>query len=119
MNESLAVAVEYIDDPPPPCNTYWDMWGLPLFGAKTPDPIICEINKCRDERPKYYVKVNSFDNKRGIESAVLSYIAHRPDQIKDYEPGFRLVRAEMEGRKIGYTLESYAVNKAPAGSRYS
>merc|ERR1711907_577198 len=70
------------------------MWGLPLF----------EINMARKAKPNYYIKVAGFDNTRGTESCVLSFIVQRPA----YEPGFRLVRQESTGRKLVYTIEAYA-----------
>jgi len=90
------------------------MWGLPLFDIKDPAAILFEVNMCRKAKPNYYVKLVGFDNSRGIESAVLSFIVQRPS----YEPGFRLVRQEMAGRNIGYTIESYASSSKPEGERY-
>jgi ribulose-bisphosphate carboxylase small chain len=43
----------------------------------------------------------------------MSFIVNRPA----VEPGFRLVRQEIEGRAIRYTVESYAA-QAPEGTRY-
>jgi len=45
---------------------------------------------------------------------VTSFIVNRP---KD-EPGFRLVRSEEGGRTIRYSIESYAVQARPEGTRY-
>ena len=69
---------------------------------------------CRKAKSNYYVKVVGFDNSRGVESAVLSFIVQRPS----YEPGFRLVRQEMEGRRLQYTIEAYAPSQKPEGERY-
>merc|ERR1711937_1083373 len=90
------------------------MWGLPLFDIKDPAAILFEINMCRKAKPNFYVKVAAFDNARGTESCVCSYIVQRPA----YEPGFRLVRQEVEGRKLVYTIESYTQVAMPMGSRY-
>jgi len=90
------------------------MWGLPLFDIKDPAAILFEVNMARKAKPNFYVKIVCFDNTRGIESSVLSFIVQRPS----YEPGFRLVRQELEGRKIGYTIESYAASSKPEGERY-
>ena len=40
-------------------------------------------------------------------------VAHLMEQ-----PGFRLVRSEEPGRTIRYSIESYAVQRAPEGARY-
>ena len=90
------------------------MWGLPLFDVKDPAAILFELNMAKKAKPNYYVKVCCFDNSRGVESCVLSFIAQRPA----YEPGFRLVRNEVDGRKLQYTIESYAAVGKPEGERY-
>ena len=113
LDKSYAISVEYTDDPHPR-NAYWEMWGLPLFDIKDPAAILFEVNMCRKAKSNYYVKLVGFDNSRGIESAVLSFIVQRPS----YEPGFRLVRQEMEGRRLQYTIEAYAPSQKPEGERY-
>jgi ribulose-bisphosphate carboxylase small chain len=113
LNKSWAVSIEYTDDPHPR-NSYWEMWGLPLFDVKDPAAILFEINMARKAKPNYYIKVACFDNTRGIESCVLSFIVQRPS----YEPGFKLTRQEVHGRNLVYTLESYSVDAKPEGERY-
>jgi len=113
LNKSWAISIEYTDDPHPR-NSYWEMWGLPLFDIKDPAAVLFEINMVRRAKPNYYIKVACFDNSRGIESCVLSYIVQRPA----YEPGFKLTRQEVQGRSLVYTLESYAVDSKPEGERY-
>ena len=113
LNKSWAISIEYTDDPHPR-NCYWEMWGLPLFDIKDPAAVLFEINMVRRAKPNYYIKVACFDNSRGIESCVLSYIVQRPA----YEPGFKLTRQEVAGRSLVYTLESYAVDSKPEGERY-
>ena len=113
ISKGWAMNVEYTDDPHPR-NNYWEMWGLPLFDIKDPAAILFEINMAKKAKPNYYVKVCAFDNARGTESCVLSFIVQRPA----YEPGFKLVRQEAEGRRLVYTLESYAAGSKPDGERY-
>ena len=55
----------------------------------------------------------AFDNTRGIESIAMSFIVNRPTN----EPGFGLVRQEVDGRSIRYTIHSYATDK-PETQRY-
>jgi ribulose-bisphosphate carboxylase small chain len=112
IDNDWAVNVEYTDDPHPR-NSYWEMWGLPMFDLKDPAGILMEINECRKAFPGHYVRVSAFDSTRGVESLKMSYIVNRPRE----EPGFRLERAEMEGRRIRYSLHAYATDK-PAGERY-
>ena len=114
LEKSWAISIEYTDDPHPR-NNYWEMWGLPLFDIKDPAAVLFEVNMARKAKPNYYVKIACFDNSRGIESCVLSFIVQRPS----YEPGFRLSRQEVAGRNLVYTLESYSVNAKPDGERYA
>ncbi len=113
LNHQWAVSVEFTDDPHPR-NTYWEMWDLPMFEIKDPAGIMLEVNACRKAYPNHYIRVLAFDNHRGVESVTLSFIVNRPS----YEPGFRLVRQEVEGRHIRYTVHSYATDN-PEGERYS
>ena len=113
LSKNWAVSVEFTDDPHPR-NNYWEMWGLPLFDIKDPAAILFEINMARKAKPNYYVKLVAFDNTRGVESSVMSFIIQRPS----YEPGFRLVRQEVAGRKLVYTIEAYAPVMKPEGERY-
>jgi ribulose-bisphosphate carboxylase small chain len=113
ISKGWALNVEYTDDPHPR-NAYWDLWGLPLFDVKDPAAILFEVNMCRKAKPNFYIKLVGFDNTRGTESSVLSFIVQRPA----YEPGFKLVRQESVGRNLTYTIESYAVNGKPEGERY-
>jgi len=112
-NNGYAVGIEYTDDPHPR-NCYWELWGLPLFDMPNPSSILYEINECRKAHPNKYVKINAFDNTRGVESTNMSFIVQRPS----FEPGFYLVRQEGKGRNIIYTISSYAVQSAAEGARY-
>ena len=113
IKSGFAVSIEWTDDPHPR-NCYWEMWGLPLFDVPDASAIIYEITECRKAHPGVYIKVNAFNNARGVESTALSFITNRPK----YEPGFYLVRQEGKGRNIIYTIQSYAVQAAAEGSRY-
>jgi len=56
IDKSWAVSIEYTDDPHPR-NSYWEMWGLPLFDIKDPAAILFEINMARKAKPNYYIKI--------------------------------------------------------------
>ncbi len=112
LGNGWAVNVEYTDDPHPR-NTYWEMFGMPMFDLKDPAGVLQEINACRKNFPNHYVRVTAFDNRRGWETPRMSFIVNRPVE----EPGFRLDRQEVDGRKIRYTTHAYAADK-PAGERY-
>jgi ribulose-bisphosphate carboxylase small chain len=113
LDNSYAISIEFTDDPHPR-NSYWEMWGLPLFDIKDPAAVLFEINMCKKAKPNFYVKVCSFDNTRGVESCVCAYIVQRPA----YEPGFKIIRQEGKGRNLVYTIESYASASKPEGERY-
>lgn len=112
LDNGWAVNVEYTDDPHPR-NSYWEMWGLPMFDLQDPAAILYEVNACRKAFPRHYIRVNASDATRGVESLRLSFIVNRPPE----EPGFRLERIETEGRNVRYKLHSYATDR-PAGERY-
>jgi len=112
LDNGWAVNVEYTDDPHPR-NSYWEMWGHPMFDLKDPAGVMLEVNECRKTFPDQYVRLSAFDATRGIESVRLSFIVNRPAE----EPGFHLERTETSGRTVRYTLKSYAT-RAPTGQRY-
>jgi ribulose-bisphosphate carboxylase small chain len=112
LKNNWAVNVEYTDDPHPR-NTYWEMFGIPMFDLKDPAGILMEINDCRKTFPNHYVRVTAFNSDRGVESPCMSFMVNRPKN----EPGFGLVRQETEGRQIRYTVHSYATEK-PESQRY-
>ena len=114
LKNNWAVNVEYTDDPHPR-NTYWEMFGMPMFDLKDPAGILMEVNQCRKTFPNHYVRVTAFDSTQGWETPRMSFIVNRPKN----EPGFRLVRQESAGRAIRYTVESYAVTRGSENERYS
>ncbi|HET9580569.1 MAG TPA: ribulose bisphosphate carboxylase small subunit, partial [Usitatibacter sp.] len=89
---------------PHPRNTYWEMFGPPMFDLKDAAGAMAEITACRATFPGHYIRVNAFDATRGWETIRLSFIVNRPAQ----EPGFRLVRTESEGRMQRYSIERRA-----------
>jgi ribulose-bisphosphate carboxylase small chain len=112
LDQGWALGIEYTDDPHPR-NTYWEMWGNPMFDLKDAAGVVNELNDCRRAQPDGYIRINAFDASHGWETVRLSFIVHRPAD----EPGFRLARTEAEGRRITYKTEAYAIAK-PEGERY-
>lgn len=113
LTKGWAMAIEYTDDPHPR-NTYWEMYGPPMFDLHDPAGIMLELDACRQTFSNYYIRLTAFDSSQGVESLVMSFIVNRPP----VEPGFRLVRHEEAGRSIRYSIESYAVQARPEGGRY-
>jgi ribulose-bisphosphate carboxylase small chain len=108
-----AVGIEYTDDPHPR-NTFWEMFGNPMFDLRDPAGIMMEIKRCRATFPNHYIRITGFDSTHTVESVVISFIVNRPPN----EPGFRLSRQETSGRTMRYSVDSYAVHAAPEGARY-
>ena len=113
LDNDWAISIEHTDDPHPR-NSYWDMWGLPMFDLKDPAGILMEINNCRKTFPNHYIRVTAFSSVQGTESPTMSFIVNRPKT----EPGFGLVRQEVDGRAVRYTVHSYATDN-PENERYS
>ena len=112
LKNNWAWSIEYTDDPHPR-NTYWEMFGMPMFDLKDAAGIMLELNNCRKTFPKMYIRMTAFDSSHGWESPRMSFIVNRP---KD-EPGFLVEREERNGRTQGYAIKSYATKK-PENERY-
>ena len=112
LAQGWAVSVEHTDDIHPR-NTYWEMFGMPMFDLRDAAGVMQEIDACRKTFADEYVRVNAFDSTRGWETVRLSFLVNRPAN----EPGFRLRRTEAEGRVQRYSIEPYAAERPP-GERY-
>ncbi len=112
LDQGWALSIEHTDDPHPR-NTYWEMFGNPMFDLHDAAGVMAELASARASLAGRYIKVNAFDATHGVESLRLSFITDRPE----VEPGFGLVRSEGEGRHIRYTIHSYAAERPP-GERY-
>ena len=112
LQKGYAWSVEYTDDPHPR-NTYWDMFGMPMFDLADAAGVVMELNHCRKTFPQHYIRLMAFDSTRGVETIVMSFIVNRPTT----EPGFGLARQEVNGRSMRYTVHSYATDK-PEAERY-
>jgi len=113
LGKGWALGVEYTDDPHPR-NTFWEMFGNPMFDVQDAAGVMLELASCRKTFPQHYIRMTAFDSTHGTESVVMSFIVNRPAK----EPGFRLIRTEEPGRTLRYSMESYAVQAQPEGSRY-
>ena len=112
LDQGWAVSLEHTDDPHPR-NTYWEMFGAPMFDLRDAAGVMVELRDVRATFPQHYIRLNAFDATRGIESVRLSFIVNRPT----HEPGFVLERQEVAGRSIHYTIRAYATDR-PEGERY-
>lgn len=112
LNHDWPLNIEFTDDPHPR-NTYWEMWGLPLFDLRDAVGIMQEINACRDLYPHHYIRVSAYDRTKGRQTIALSFIVNRP--LTD--PGFALARQEAHDRVMRYSSRNYATDK-PKGERF-
>ena len=112
LEKGYAWSVEYTDDPHPR-NTYWEMFGMPMFDPKDAAGAPMELQNCRKTFPNHYIRLLAFDPTRGVESIAMSFIVNRPA----VEPGFSLARQETVGRTIRYTIHGYS-SDLPEAERY-
>ncbi len=112
LRRGYAWSVEYSDDPHPR-NTYWEMYGMPMFDLRDAAGVLAELAGCRKAFPRHYIRLMAFDSTRGVESIAMSFIVQRPPT----EPGFALERQEVDGRQQRYSLRGYAAQR-PDGERY-
>ncbi len=113
LEKGWAVNLEFTDDPHPR-NTYWEMWGLPMFDLRDAKAALIELNACRKVYGDRYIRLSAFDSSHGWESVRISFIVNRPNN----EEGFRLDRMEAHGRVQRYSTRAYATDK-PEGNRYA
>ncbi|MGN6454555.1 MAG: ribulose bisphosphate carboxylase small subunit [Steroidobacteraceae bacterium] len=111
LRRGYAWSVEYTDDPHPR-NTYWEMFGMPMFDLRDAAGVMLELQNCRKTFPQRYIRLVAFDATRGVESIAMSFIVQRPPS----EPGFGLIRQEGPGRTLRYTVHGYGTDR-PEGER--
>jgi ribulose-bisphosphate carboxylase small chain len=113
IDNNWAVNLEFTDDPHPR-NTYWEMWGLPMFDLRDAKAVLMELDACRKVYGDRYIRLSAFDSSHGWESVRISFVVNRPKN----EDGFRLDRTNAHGRVQRYATRAYATDK-PEGERYA
>jgi ribulose-bisphosphate carboxylase small chain len=101
-----AVNIEFTDDPHPR-NTYWEMWGLPMFDLADAAGVMMELSECRRVYGDRYIRLSGFDASHGWESVRISFLVNRPAR----EVQFELERQEVAGRGLRYTTRRYQVQQ--------
>ena len=101
LKNDWAIGLEYTDDPHPR-NTYWDMWGLPMFDLQDPKGVMMELEECRKAHSESYIRINAFDSTRGFETVRMSFIVNRPQ----VEPKFTMTRTDIRGRSQTYSWQA-------------
>ena len=97
LKNDWAIGIEHTDDPHPR-NTYWNMWGNPMFDLKDAKGVMMELDECRKAHPEDYIRVNAFDSTRGWETVRMSFLVNRPK----VEPHLVMSRADTKGRSQNY-----------------
>ncbi len=101
LSRDWAVSLEYSYDPHPR-NTYWEMWGNPMFDLKDAKGVMMELDACRNAHPEAYIRMQAFDNTRGWETVMMSFIVNRPST----EPSFHMQRIDFQGRLQKYAWDT-------------
>ncbi len=99
LRNDWAIGIEFTSDPHPR-NTYWEMFGNPMFDLNDAAGFMMELQACRAEHGDCYIRVNAFDSTRGFETVRHSFIVNRPA----VEPTFTMTRTEVRGRTVNVTL---------------
>ncbi|XP_073007761.1 ribulose bisphosphate carboxylase small subunit, chloroplastic-like [Typha latifolia] len=56
---------------------YWTMWKLPMFGTTDATQVVKELEECKKEYPKAFIRIIGFDNNRQVQC--VSFIAYKPE----------------------------------------
>lgn len=99
LGNDWAIGIEFTDDPHPR-NTYWEMWGNPMFDLQDAAGVMMELSECREANPDNYIRINAFHSERGFETVMMSFIVQRPAN----EPRFDIRRQEVRGRTVNVTM---------------
>ena len=73
IDKGWAVNIEFTDDPHPR-NTFWEMWGLPMFDIKDAAAVMLELDACRKVHADDYIRISGFDSSHGWESVRISFL---------------------------------------------
>jgi len=98
LGRNWAIGIEYTDDPHPR-NTYWEMWGHPMFDLKDAKGVLMELAEARKAHGDSYIRLNAFDSTRGFETVTMSFIVNRPK----VEPNINMTRTDIRGRSQHYS----------------
>ena len=101
LSHGWAMSIEYTDDIHPR-NSYWEMWGLPMFDVKVEDSdnVMREVRAAREAFPESYIKVIAYDPSYTRQTTALAFIVNRPSVDRE----FKLDRIQGPGRVHSYRL---------------
>jgi ribulose-bisphosphate carboxylase small chain len=61
IGQGWTPAIEH-EHPSQATNHYWTMWKLPMFGEKSLDNVVDELDACRRAYPDHHVRLLGYDN---------------------------------------------------------
>jgi ribulose-bisphosphate carboxylase small chain len=99
LDNGWPISLEFTSDPHPR-NSYWEMFGLPMFDIRDASAVMVEVRRARESHPNAYVKLNAYDARYGRQTTALSFIIARPA----VEPALRLERQEAHDRVQRYSI---------------
>ena len=101
LERGWAVGIEYTADPHPR-NTYWEMFGHPMFDLRDAKGVMMELEACRKAHGEGYIRLQGFDSTRGFETVMMSFIVNRPAD----EPKLHMQRTDVAGRSQTYAWDA-------------
>jgi ribulose-bisphosphate carboxylase small chain len=99
LDNGWPISLEFTSDPHPR-NSYWEMFGLPMFDVRDASAVMREVRQARESHPNAYVKLNAYDARYGRQTTALSFIVSRPA----VEAPLRLERQEAHDRVQRYSI---------------
>jgi len=75
LSQGFIPAIEF-NETSEPTVYFWTLWKLPLFGAKSTQEVLSEIQACRSEYSNCFIRVIGFDNVKQCQT--MSFIVHKP-----------------------------------------
>ncbi|AFY73723.1 ribulose bisphosphate carboxylase small subunit [Synechococcus sp. PCC 7502] len=75
LSQGFIPAIEF-NETSEPTVYFWTLWKLPLFGAKSTQEVLSEIQACRSEYSNSFIRVIGFDNVKQCQT--MSFIVHKP-----------------------------------------
>jgi len=101
LRHGWAMSIEYTDDAHPR-NSYWELWGLPVFDTKEEDSenVLREVRAAREAFPEHYIKLIAYDPTYTRQTTALAFIVNRPS----VEKRFILDRIQGPGRVNRFRL---------------
>jgi ribulose-bisphosphate carboxylase small chain len=99
LDNGWPISLEFTHDAHPR-NSYWEMFGLPMFDVRDASAVMGEVRRARETHPDTYVKLNAYDARYGRQTTALSFIVSRPA----VEPALRLARQEAHDRVQRYSI---------------